>query len=47
VAHLDPHMYLEAWDETAAVSYDRALLSELVSLRFVDQGRNALILGPV
>ncbi len=46
-AHLDPHMYLEAWDETAAVSYDRAVLSELVSLRFVDQGRNALILGPV
>src|ERR1039457_6397373 len=47
VAHLDPHMYLEAWDETAAVSYDRSVLSELVSLRFVDQGRNALILGPV
>jgi DNA replication protein DnaC len=47
VAHLDPHMYLEAWDETAAVSYDRAVLSELVSLRFIDQGRNALILGPV
>ena len=46
-AHLDAHMYLEAWDETAAVSYDRAVLSELVSLRFVDQGRNALILGPV
>ena len=46
-AHLDPQMHLEAWDETAAVSYDRAVLSELVSLRFVEQGRNALILGPV
>jgi len=34
--HLDPNMYLEAWDPTAKVSFDRALLNELVSLRFLD-----------
>ena len=46
-AHLDPHMVLEAWDEDAKVTYDRAVWSELVSMRFVDQARNGFILGPV
>ena len=46
-AKLDPSMTLEAWDDTAAITYDRAVWSELVSLRFVDQARNAFILGPV
>jgi DNA replication protein DnaC len=46
-ARLDPTMVLEAWDPTAAVTYDKAILEELVSLRFVEQARNALILGPV
>jgi DNA replication protein DnaC len=46
-AHLDPHMVLEAWDDDALVTYDRAVWSELVSLRFVEQARNAFILGPV
>lgn len=46
-AHLDPTMVLEAWDETAEVTYDRAIWAELVSLRFVEQAHNALILGPV
>jgi DNA replication protein DnaC len=46
-AGLDPAMRFEHWDDTAAVSYDRAILDELVSLRFVDAGHNALILGPV
>jgi DNA replication protein DnaC len=46
-AHLDPSMVLEAWDETAAVTYDRAIWSELVSLRFVEQAHNVLVLGPV
>ena len=44
-AHLDPTMVLEAWDETAEVTYDTAVWSELVSLRFVEQARNALVLG--
>ena len=46
-AKLDPTMILEHWDDTAAVTYDRAVWSELVSMRFVDQARNAFILGPV
>jgi len=46
-ARLDPTMTLEAWDETARITYDREVWSELVSLRFVEQARNAFILGPV
>jgi len=47
VAHLDPAMTLEAWDDTAAVTYDRSVWAELTTLRFVDENHNALILGPV
>ena len=46
-AHLDPHMVLDAWDDDANVSYDHEVWSELVSMRFVEQARNAFILGPV
>jgi len=46
-AGLDPTMRLEQWDDTAAVAYDRGVLDELVSLRFIDNAHNALILGPV
>ena len=46
-ARLDPHMVLEAWDNDAKVTYDHEVWSELVSMRFVDQARNAFILGPV
>jgi DNA replication protein DnaC len=46
-ARLDPHMVLEAWDEEAKITYDRAVWSELISMRFVEQARNAFILGPV
>ena len=35
-AHLDPAKRLEAWDATAKVTVDRALLNELASLRFLD-----------
>lgn len=47
VARLDPKMVLEAWDESAKITYDKQVWSELVSMRFVDQARNAFILGPV
>jgi DNA replication protein DnaC len=47
MAKLDPHMVLEAWDSEAKVTYDRDVWSELVSMRFVEQARNAFILGPV
>jgi len=46
-AKLDPSMTLDAWDDTAEITYDTAVWAELVSMRFVDQARNAFILGPV
>jgi len=46
-AGLDPQMLLANWDPTAAVTYDRHVLDELASLRFVDNTQNALIIGPV
>jgi DNA replication protein DnaC len=46
-ARLDPGMRLEAWDETAAVAFDRELWAELTTLRFLEEGHNVLIMGPV
>lgn len=46
-AHLAPSAQLENWDETAKVSFDRALLNELISLRFLESHHHVLIVGPV
>jgi DNA replication protein DnaC len=46
-ASLDPSMTLDRWDDTAKVTYDHAIWNELCSLRFVDGGHNAVIMGPV
>lgn len=46
-AHLEPEMTLEGWDPETPVSYDRTIWTELCSLRFVEAGHNALIMGPV
>lgn len=46
-AKLDPSMQLGAWDESAKVTYDRQLWSELLTLRFVQAHHNVVILGPV
>lgn len=46
-AHLDASMVLDAWDDTAAITYDRALWSELTTLRFVEDANNVVVLGPV
>jgi DNA replication protein DnaC len=46
-AGLDPSMRLELWDKSAKVSFDKRLLAELVSLRFLEAHRHAVILGPV
>jgi len=46
-AGLDPEMVLERWDATAKIRYDKRVLSELMSLRFVEANRNAVILGAV
>jgi DNA replication protein DnaC len=46
-AGLDPDMCFECWDEDTKVTYDRATFDELCSLRFIDAGHNAVIMGPV
>lgn len=46
-AGLDPTMTLDRWDDTANITYDRTVWNELCSLRFIESGHNALILGPV
>lgn len=46
-AGLDPSMRLELWDKTARVSFDKKVLAELVSLRFLETHRHVCILGPV
>ena len=46
-ASLDPSMTLERWDPTTNVTYDRKLWDELVSLRFVDNANNVIVMGPV
>jgi DNA replication protein DnaC len=46
-AGLDPNMTLDRWDDTAKITYDHAIWNELCSLRFVDSGHNAVIMGPV
>src|SRR5918994_6443613 len=46
-ARLDPTMRLEHWDTTAKVTFDRALLNELATLRFLDAHAHVTIVGPV
>lgn len=46
-AGLDPDMCFENWDDTTKVTYDRQVFDELCSLRFIDAGHNAVIMGPV
>lgn len=46
-AGLDPSMRLELWDKTAKVSFDKRVLAELVSLRFLETHRHVCVLGPV
>jgi DNA replication protein DnaC len=46
-ARLEPQAQLENWDESANVTYDRAVWSELVSLRFLDGPHHVAIVGPV
>ncbi|MBK6515708.1 MAG: ATP-binding protein [Polyangiaceae bacterium] len=46
-ARPDPPMPLEQWDQTSKASFDKRMLSEPVSLRFLDPHRHVCILGPV
>src|SRR5439155_1850809 len=40
-------MRLDAWDTSAKVTFDRALLNELTTLRFLDAHAHVAIVGPV
>jgi len=44
--HLDNDMRMERFDKSAKVTYDKRLLAELASLRFLDAHRHVLVLGP-
>ena len=46
-AQLDPALQLETWDPSANVTFDQALLNELVSLRFIEARHHLAIVGPV
>lgn len=46
-ASLDPAAQLEQWDATAKVTFDRALLNELATLRFLETHHHVAIVGPV
>ncbi|MGH7895345.1 MAG: ATP-binding protein [Candidatus Binatia bacterium] len=46
-ARLDPSMRLERWDDTACITFDRTLLTELTTLRFLDQHEHVALIGPV
>ncbi len=46
-ARLDAAMRIDTFSTDTAVRYDRELWNELCSLRFLDEARGALILGPV
>jgi DNA replication protein DnaC len=46
-ARLDPTLRVENWDTTAKVTFDRALLNELATLRFLDGHAPVTIVGPV
>lgn len=46
-AKLHPAMVFDAWDETAKVTYDRNLVDDLRTLRFLEQHHHVLLMGPV
>lgn len=46
-AHLEEGTQLESWDPSANVTFDKALLNELASLRFLDAHAHVAIVGPV
>lgn len=46
-AGLEPTLIFDEWDSSANVTYDRNLLDELRTLRFVEQHFHVLLMGPV
>jgi DNA replication protein DnaC len=46
-ARLDPAMRLEVWDASSKVTYDKMVLNELISMRFIENHSHVAIVGPV
>ncbi|MFW0795101.1 AFG1/ZapE family ATPase [Gordonia sp. CPCC 205515] len=46
-AGLDPAMRIDTWCAADDLRYDRTLLEDLTTLRFIDAGHSAILLGPV
>lgn len=46
-AGLDADMTLERFDKSAKITYDKRVLAEIASLRFIEQRRHVIVLGPV
>lgn len=46
-AQLDSAHQIEAWDESAKVTFDRQLLGELLTLRLLESHHHVAIVGPV
>ncbi|MDV3133244.1 ATP-binding protein [Mycobacterium sp. 29Ha] len=46
-AGLDSSMRFDTWTTQDDLRYDRTLLGDLTSLRFLDAGQSAIVLGPV
>jgi DNA replication protein DnaC len=46
-AGLDPEMRFDLWDKASKVTFDKRMLNELVSLRFLEASRHVVVLGPV
>lgn len=46
-AGLDPARVFDEWDASAQITYDRHLLDELRTLKFVEAHHHLLLLGPV
>ncbi len=46
-AGLEPDLVFDEWDESAKITYDRHLLDELRTLRFIELNHHVLLMGPV
>jgi len=46
-AGLESELVFDAWDASAKVTYDRHLLDELRTMRFVEEHHHVLLMGPV
>jgi DNA replication protein DnaC len=40
-------MTLEAWDGSSKLSFDHDLWADITTLRFMDDGHNVVVMGPV